>query len=89
MEGGRTHQPLRFMHPACRQSRSRQPATCPLEDGSTKPSLSSSVYSALNFGWVNFLHDATKHAPFKASCRRRFGELDALLWIWSAQELDP
>ena len=30
-----------------------------------------------------------QHASFRASCGRQFGEVDALLWIWSGQDLDP
>ena len=43
--------------------------------------------------WQAGLHcdllGATKHASFKVSCGRRFGECGAVLCIWSAQELDP
>ena len=36
--------------------------------------------------WVTI---TTKRPSFKVSCARRFGELGALLWKWSAQGLDP
>ena len=35
------------------------------------------------------LRDVTKHASFKVSCGRQFGEFDLLLWIWSGQTLNP
>ena len=35
--------------------------------------------------WV----DATQRAPFKVSCGRHFGEFDAVLWTWPAQDLNP
>ena len=38
---------------------------------------------------AGMLQDQTKRTSFQVSCGRRFGEFDALLWIWSGQELDP
>ena len=41
-----------------------------------------------NFDDVD-LHAVVKHASIKVSCDCHFGEFDALLWVWSVQELDP
>ena len=38
---------------------------------------------------VVVLLDATKPASFKVSCGRQCGEMDALLWMWSAEGSAP